>query len=204
MTVLSRRSFLGALSVAAVSARPLVGAVQTARMETFSEWLAASRPDRASAAQACLERIRTMDPSIHAWVQVAPQPSLGDGSLAGISFGAKDIMETQGARDRVRIGDLQRAARVDGCGDRHVAQKAGRHPVRQNPHDGLRVPNPCADAQSPESRAHPRRQLQRLSGGGCGRHGSIRAWNADPRFDIEARVALRCHRIQAKLRRHLH
>jgi Asp-tRNA(Asn)/Glu-tRNA(Gln) amidotransferase A subunit family amidase len=96
VTVLSRRSFLGALSVAAVSARPLVGAVQTARMETFSEWLAASRRDRASAAQACLERIRTMDPSIHAWVQVAPQPSLGDGSLAGIPFGAKDIMETRG------------------------------------------------------------------------------------------------------------
>jgi Asp-tRNA(Asn)/Glu-tRNA(Gln) amidotransferase A subunit family amidase len=94
--VLNRRSFLGALSAAAVSARPLLGAVQAPRLERFSQWLAASRRDRESAAQACLERIRTMDPSIHAWVQVAPQPSLGDGPLAGIPFAAKDIMETRG------------------------------------------------------------------------------------------------------------
>jgi Asp-tRNA(Asn)/Glu-tRNA(Gln) amidotransferase A subunit family amidase len=96
VTVLNRRSFLGALSAAAVSPPPLLGAAQAPRLETFSQWLAASRRDRESAAQACLERIRTMDPSIHAWVQVAPQPSLGDGPLAGIPFGAKDIMETRG------------------------------------------------------------------------------------------------------------
>jgi Asp-tRNA(Asn)/Glu-tRNA(Gln) amidotransferase A subunit family amidase len=37
-----------------------------------------------------------MDPKIQAWVQVAPQPALGDGPLSGIPFGAKDIMETRG------------------------------------------------------------------------------------------------------------
>mgnify|MGYP006200587161 CR=1 FL=1 len=33
-------------------------------------------------------RLRELDPSVRAWVQVAPQPALGDGPLAGIPFGA--------------------------------------------------------------------------------------------------------------------
>jgi len=37
-----------------------------------------------------------MDPSIHAWVQVLPQRPTGNGALADIPFGAKDIMETRG------------------------------------------------------------------------------------------------------------
>jgi Asp-tRNA(Asn)/Glu-tRNA(Gln) amidotransferase A subunit family amidase len=37
-----------------------------------------------------------MDPSIHAWVQVLPQPSTGSGPLAEIPFAAKDIIETRG------------------------------------------------------------------------------------------------------------
>ena len=37
-----------------------------------------------------------MDPAIHAWVQVSPQRPTGDGPLAEIPFGAKDIMETRG------------------------------------------------------------------------------------------------------------
>ena len=37
-----------------------------------------------------------MDPSIHAWVQVAPQRPTGNGKLSEIPFGAKDIMETRG------------------------------------------------------------------------------------------------------------
>ncbi len=36
------------------------------------------------------------DASIRAWVQVLPQKPTGDGPLAGIPFGAKDIMETRG------------------------------------------------------------------------------------------------------------
>src|SRR6202165_320021 len=45
---------------------------------------------------ACLERIRIMDPSIHAWVQVLPQKPTGTGDLSEIPFGVKDIIETQG------------------------------------------------------------------------------------------------------------
>jgi Asp-tRNA(Asn)/Glu-tRNA(Gln) amidotransferase A subunit family amidase len=44
----------------------------------------------------CLERVRALEPTIHAWVQVAPQPPTGDGPLAGVPFGAKDIIETRG------------------------------------------------------------------------------------------------------------
>ena len=62
----------------------------------LTDWLRAPREARARARQTCLDRIETLDPSIHAWVQVAPQPATGDGPLAGIPFGAKDIIETRG------------------------------------------------------------------------------------------------------------
>ena len=44
----------------------------------------------------CLARIRELDPSIHAWVKVDPQPATGEGPLSGLPFGAKDIIETRG------------------------------------------------------------------------------------------------------------
>ena len=56
----------------------------------------ASRHARERALQASLDHIRAMDPSIHAWVQVLPQRPPGEGILAEIPFGAKDIMETRG------------------------------------------------------------------------------------------------------------
>ena len=68
---------------------------QTRRLETLTQWLNASRSKREEALQQCLDRIREMDPSIHAWVQVLPQKPTGDGKLAGIPFGAKDIIETR-------------------------------------------------------------------------------------------------------------
>ena len=69
---------------------------QAAPIETFTQWLRASRPERDAAVKACLQRIEELDPNIQAWVQVAPQPALGAGPLGGIPFGAKDIMETRG------------------------------------------------------------------------------------------------------------
>jgi Asp-tRNA(Asn)/Glu-tRNA(Gln) amidotransferase A subunit family amidase len=44
----------------------------------------------------CLARIRDLDGEVRAWVEVAPQPPLGDGPLNGLPFGAKDIFETRG------------------------------------------------------------------------------------------------------------
>jgi Asp-tRNA(Asn)/Glu-tRNA(Gln) amidotransferase A subunit family amidase len=66
------------------------------RLETLSDWLRADQKARESGLQSCLERIRGMDPSIRAWVQVMPEKPTGNGKLAGIPFGAKDIIETRG------------------------------------------------------------------------------------------------------------
>ena len=92
--VIHRRAFLAGLSAAVTGAR---GAwAQAAPIERFTQWMQVSRREREDALKACLQRIQTLDPKIQAWVQVAPQPALGDGPLAGIPFGAKDIMETRG------------------------------------------------------------------------------------------------------------
>ena len=94
-TTVTRRSFLAGISAAVVGWRADASA-QTPRLETVTQWMNASPAERAAAVKACLDRIRDMDPKIQAWVQVAPQPALGDGPLSGIPFGAKDIMETRG------------------------------------------------------------------------------------------------------------
>lgn len=65
-------------------------------LETLTQWLEASREKRQLALQACLDRIRAMEPSIHAWVQVLPQKPTAEGKLSEIPFGAKDIIETRG------------------------------------------------------------------------------------------------------------
>jgi Asp-tRNA(Asn)/Glu-tRNA(Gln) amidotransferase A subunit family amidase len=93
--MIDRRSFLGSIPAIAAFGRVSAGA-QGSRLETFSQWIAASPAARQAGVQSCLDRIRELDPSVRAWVQVAPQPALGDGPLAGIPFGAKDIMETRG------------------------------------------------------------------------------------------------------------
>jgi Asp-tRNA(Asn)/Glu-tRNA(Gln) amidotransferase A subunit family amidase len=94
-TTVTRRSFLAGISAAVVGWHADASA-QSPRLETVTQWINASPAERAAAVKACLDRIREMDPTIHAWVQVAPQPALGDGPLSGIPFGAKDIMETRG------------------------------------------------------------------------------------------------------------
>lgn len=88
---ISRRSFLLASLTVGV-----VPAAQAPRLETFSEWLRASRQTRRDALQPCVDHIRTMDGAIQAWVQVLPQKSTGKGRLAEIPFGVKDVIETKG------------------------------------------------------------------------------------------------------------
>jgi len=92
---MDRRTFLlagFAVAIDAATGNPAA----TPQLETLTEWLGASRKSRQAALQSCLDRIRSLDPSIHAWVQVQPQQPTGDGKLADIPFGAKDIMETRG------------------------------------------------------------------------------------------------------------
>ena len=68
----------------------------SSRLETFSEWLRADREARKRGLEACLQRIRELEPKIHAWVVVQPEQPTGDGPLSGIPFGVKDIVETKG------------------------------------------------------------------------------------------------------------
>jgi len=85
-----RRTFL--LAGLAVATR----AVDPPRLETFTQWLHASQSARVSALEPSTARIRTVDASIQAWVQVLPQQPTGSGALSGIPFGVKDIIETRG------------------------------------------------------------------------------------------------------------
>src|SRR5215472_10241534 len=104
----TRREFIrtsaavgGAVGVAGVSklAAAQAGGATTgtsSRVETLSEWLRADREARKRGLEGCLQRIRELEPTIHAWVAVQPEQPTADGPLAGIPFGAKDIIETKG------------------------------------------------------------------------------------------------------------
>ncbi len=72
-----------------------LAAAEQPRLETFSEWLRADRDARKRGLEVCVQRIRALDPSIHAWVQVQPERPTADGPLSEIPFGAKDIIETE-------------------------------------------------------------------------------------------------------------
>jgi len=65
------------------------------RLETFTDWMQADLETRRRGLDPCLQRIRELDPSIHAWVQVQPERPTADGPLSEIPFGVKDIVETK-------------------------------------------------------------------------------------------------------------
>jgi Asp-tRNA(Asn)/Glu-tRNA(Gln) amidotransferase A subunit family amidase len=71
-------------------------AAETPRLETFSDWIQADRDTRKHELAQCLQRIRELDPTTHAWVQVKPERPTANGPLSEIPFGVKDIVETQG------------------------------------------------------------------------------------------------------------
>src|ERR1700693_5614322 len=73
----------------------LAAAVESPHMVTLTEWLQADRETRKRGLELCLQRIRELEPSIHAWVTVQPERPTADGPLSEIPFGAKDIVETQ-------------------------------------------------------------------------------------------------------------
>jgi len=101
----TRRDFIkisvavgGAAGFSRFAALPpgVAAAVESPRMETFTEWLQADLETRKRGLQICLRRIKELEPTIHAWVQVQPERPTADGPLSEIPFGAKDIIETQG------------------------------------------------------------------------------------------------------------
>src|SRR5580704_14516814 len=101
----SRRDFIKSTAAAgaAIGISTLAGGspreaapVNSSRLETFTDWIAADRATRKRGLQQCLDRIRELDPSIHAWVVVQPERPTADGPLSEIPFGVKDIVETKG------------------------------------------------------------------------------------------------------------
>lgn len=121
----------------------------------LSDWLRAPREERERALSVCLDRIRELDPSIRAWVRVEPQPPTGDGPLAGIPFGAKDIIDTrdlateygspvyQGRRapaDAVIVAELRRLGAIL-LGKTHTTAFAYRTPApTRNPRNLQHTP----------------------------------------------------------------
>ena len=101
----TRRDFIktgigasAAVGMSTLTALPMSreAAADTPRLETFSDWIRADRDTRTRGLEQCLQRIRELDPMIHAWVEVKPERPTANGPLSEIPFGVKDIIETQG------------------------------------------------------------------------------------------------------------
>ena len=154
--------------------------------QTFSQWLAASAQAREAALASCLDRIRALDGDIQAWVQVLPQSPTGKGKLLGIPFGVKDIIETRGLATEIRLADLQRSDWNGRRGDRSSPAGTRWRAARQDSLDSVRLYGSRSDTQSTRSRTHARRQLERIRGGRCGRHGAGCARHANGRLGAAA------------------
>lgn len=97
----TRRDFIKTSAAASISTFATVpqgraAQVKSSGLLTFSDWIQADPDTRKRGLQQCLQRIRELEPSIHAWVQVQPERPTGDGPLSEIPFGVKDIVETKG------------------------------------------------------------------------------------------------------------
>ena len=72
-----------------------VGPAKPGLLRQFSDWLEAGKRTPDELLRICVERIAARDAQVQAWVEVSPQPALGQGRLSGIPFGVKDIYETR-------------------------------------------------------------------------------------------------------------
>jgi len=57
----------------AAEGRGMAAPAQSSRPETFSDWIKADHAARKQGLEQCLQRIRELEPSIHAWVVVQPE-----------------------------------------------------------------------------------------------------------------------------------
>ena len=175
-------------------------AAATPRLETFTEWLRASRKAREAALQPQVERVRAMDVSIQAWVQVLPQTPTGNGTLSGIPFGVKDIIETKGLA--TEYGSPIYKGRI-GTADAGIVRQ-----LRQRGGVLLGKTQCAAFAYRTPPPTHNPRDLAHTPGGSSsgsrrrrgGRDGPCRSWNSNHRIRAATGFLLRRDGIQGKLR----
>jgi Asp-tRNA(Asn)/Glu-tRNA(Gln) amidotransferase A subunit family amidase len=154
---MNRRTFLTGVAafLSGPNLAPRSEAAEPARLETFLDWQRASREARDRALTPAVDRIRQLDAQIHAWVQVSPEKPTGDGALASIPFGVKDIIETRGLateygspiyKGRIGTADaaIVRDLRARGgvvMGKTHTTSFAYRTPApTRNPRDLVHTP----------------------------------------------------------------
>jgi Asp-tRNA(Asn)/Glu-tRNA(Gln) amidotransferase A subunit family amidase len=154
---MNRRTFLAGVTgcVTALRLAADAAAAEPSRLETFLDWQRASREARDRALTPAVDRIRELDVTIHAWVQVAPEKPTGGGALASIPFGVKDIIETRGLateygspiyRGRIGTADAAIVRELRGrggvlMGKTHTTSFAYRTPApTRNPHDLAHTP----------------------------------------------------------------
>jgi len=78
----TRRDFIKSSAALAVG---FSAAAQTSSLETLSDWIKADRTARKRGLAQCLQRIRDLEPSIHAWVVVQPGQAAGARSASAIA-----------------------------------------------------------------------------------------------------------------------
>ncbi len=117
-------------------------------LDSLQAWLQAGAAARSQAVELLPARIRAMDASIQAWVTVSPQAQTSHGTLAGIPFAVKDIIDTDGlptefgsvlykgrmaSADAAIVRELRNAGAIV-MGKTHTAAFAYRTPaVTRNP-----------------------------------------------------------------------
>ena len=118
------------------------------------------------------------------------------GPLRGIAVGIKDIIDTADFPTEMGSTDLPGVSAARGCAGGDDAEAGGRDHHRQDHDDGVCGERSDRDAQSAQSRPYAGRIVVGLGGGGCGRHDSAGAGDADRRLGDPAGLVLRRRRDQ--------
>ena len=196
--MIHRRAFLAGLSAAVTGARSAWA--QATPIESFAQWMQASRREREDAVKACLERIRTLDPRFKRGSRW--RHSRRWATARSRAFRSARRTSWKRAGSPRRTGSPIYKGRL-GISDAAIVTSLRRRGAvlrRQDAHDRVRLPDAGSDAQPAQPRAHTWRQLQRFGCSRRGRHGAVRARHADARFDSQAGILLWRHRVQAELR----
>ena len=133
----------------------------------------------------CLAVIAAREPVVGAWMVVDADAAvsqaravdqarrLGDKlpSLAGVPLAVKDNIDTARPCHELRLADLRGPSAAGRRRLRRAGQGRRSGGDRQDGHHRIRLLQPRQDHQPARSRAHARRLLAGVGGGGRGRHG---------------------------------